>query len=208
VNAQRKEALLSVQDAVVRIANALTATGELDNTYLFFLSDNGYILGEHRIRGGKVAPYEVSVKVPMLIRGPGIEPGTVVSQPTGLQDFAPTVLAMTSRVHAQGPFAMDGTNLLPMLSDPTLHARRPIVIEAGPGSATETEYRYHGIIAPTDGHRWKYVVRGSGSVELYDLTADPYELENVAGDPDQTTVRARMRQLLNRYMWCTGQECL
>lgn len=208
VNAQRKEALLSGQDAVVRIVRALTATGELDNTYLFFLSDNGYIIGEHRIRGGKVAPYEVSVKVPMLVRGPGIEPGTVVNQPVGLQDFAPTVLAMTDRTHAQRPFAMDGTNLLPMLSDPTPGAQRPILIEAGPESATETEYRYHGIIALSDGVKWKYVERDSGSRELYDLTNDPYELENVADDPDHAAVQSSMQELLDQYKWCAGQECL
>jgi len=55
-NAQRREAELSARDQVIKIMNALKSSGELDNTYIMFMSDNGYILGEHRIRGGKVAP--------------------------------------------------------------------------------------------------------------------------------------------------------
>jgi len=76
VNAQRRESLLSAQDSLVDIVRALKPSDQPDDTYLFFISDNGYLIGEHRFRGGKVAPYEVSVKVPMLVRAPGITPGT------------------------------------------------------------------------------------------------------------------------------------
>ncbi len=62
MNAQRRESLLSAQDSLVDIVRALKASEQLDDTYLFFISDNGCLIGEHRIRGGKVAPYEVSVK--------------------------------------------------------------------------------------------------------------------------------------------------
>lgn len=62
------------------IVDASQATGELDNTYLVFASHNGYMLGDHRTRGGKIFPYDVSARVPMLIRGPGI-PGAECRQP-------------------------------------------------------------------------------------------------------------------------------
>lgn len=210
VNAQRREALLSVQDVVTQIIDTLTVTGELDTTYLWFVSDNGYIMGEHRIRSGKVAPYEVSVRVPMLLRGPNIAPGTTVRAPSALVDFAPTVLAMTGQKAAQGPYPMDGVNLLPLLSDTTIRMNRPIVIEAGPTSrlaADTAPYLYHGIIANLGGSQWKYVSRATGKKELYNLTNDPAELVNVAGRPAFATTQSALHQLLIQYQWCVGNAC-
>ena len=213
VNAQRREALLSAQDAVVNIVDTLRSTGVLDNTYVVFTSDNGYILGEHRFGVGKRHPYEVAVKVPLLIRGPGIAAGTTVRQTVGLHDFAPTVLAMTEASAGRWPF--DGVNLLPMISRPGLHADRPILIElAGPSNGTCTRkehgycpFRWHGILATVDGNRWKYVVRRGGQQEMYDLTSDPYELTNLAGDPRHTNVRERLAALLKEYQWCAAAAC-
>jgi arylsulfatase A-like enzyme len=203
VNAQRRESLLSAQDAVTNIINALQANGELSNTYVIFLSDNGYMLGEHRLGNNKAAPYEPSVLVPLLIRGPGIPAGRVVHQPVGQQDLARTILAMTNHVGANGTFVMDGMNVLPMITDPTLNANRPIVIEAGPTTTTSSTYKFHGIRMPG----WKYVERASGAKELYDLTADPYELDNVAGKPAYATKQQQMRALLQQYEWCAGAAC-
>ena len=210
VNAQRRESLLSVQDVVSKIIDTLAATGELDNTYVWFISDNGYLLGEHRIRSGKVAPYEVSARVPMLLRGPGIAAGTVVNQPTALIDFAPTVLAMTAREAAQGPYPMDGVNLLPLISDPATSATRPILIEAGPKSPTAADtdpYQYHGIVATLGDTEWKYVVRSTGRKELYDLASDPAELTNLAGLSLYANAQATMDAMLKQFQWCAGTMC-
>lgn len=207
VNAQRRESLLSAQGVTRDIITTLRSTGELDNTYVFFISDNGFLLGEHRIRRGKVFPYEVAVKVPMLLRGPGITPGTVVRQPAGLQDFAPTVLAMTGHRSASGPFPIDGVNLLPMIGNPSLRSGRPIVIEAGPSRVHAPAYRFHGILAPVGGEHWKYVERGTGEKELYDLTRDPAELVNLAGRPTTAATQAELTALLKRYEWCAGTRC-
>ena len=209
-NAQRREALLSAQDATVQILDTLRDTGELDNTFVFFMSDNGYILGEHRIRGGKVAPYEVSNRVPMLVRGPGIAPGTVVDQVTSQVDFAPTVLAMTGNLGANDT-PIDGINLIPFLQDPNSArtSREAVVLEAGPESSTTTRYRYQGVRSG----QWKYVERQGGQEELYDLRGDPYELENVAARPGfgqtpvQRQAQTRLDVLLDRYRWCAGAKC-
>jgi arylsulfatase A-like enzyme len=204
VNQQRRESLLSAQDVVQRIADVLAATGELNNTYILFFSDNGYTLGEHRIRGGKVLPYEITAKVPLLIRGPGIPPGTVVNQPVGLHDLAPTVLRMTQNVGAQGTFVIDGVNILSMISDPTLRRNRPIVIEGAPPNGELTpDWTFQGIRTP----RWKYVERPTGKRELYDLINDPYELQNQAGMASFSTVQAQMRDRLGRYKFCKGSGC-
>ena len=72
---RRLEMLLGVDEAIQAIVNKVAASGELDNTYFVFTSDNGFFHGEHRIGSGKYLPYEPSSHVPMLIRGPGIPPG-------------------------------------------------------------------------------------------------------------------------------------
>jgi N-acetylglucosamine-6-sulfatase len=207
VNGQRRESLLSAQDVTRTIIDALRSQGELADTYVLFLSDNGYMLGEHRIRGGKVFPYEVTANVPLLIRGPGIPAGSVVHQTVGLHDLTSTILAMTDHVGANGDFTMDGVNLLPMIGDPGVRADRPVVLEAGPETGTSTDYRFHGVVTRLDGNRWKYVERGTGKKELYDLTDDRAELTNRAGQPAYAEVQGQLRTLLQQYRWCEGTSC-
>ena len=207
VNAQRRESLLSAQSALKKIVNTLRSTDELNNSYVVFMSDNGYLLGDHRIRGGKVFPYEVATTVPFMMRGPGIIPGTVVRQPTGQQDFAPTVLAMADARAAASGFPIDGINLMPLMSDPDRRADRPIVIEAGPKSPKASDYRFHGIKAKLGAKVWKYVVRSNGKKELYDLTDDPHELTNVANTRSYRDTQAEMAGLLDDYQWCAAQQC-
>ena len=64
-----------VDDEVANIMETLERTGELDNTYVVFTSDNGFFLGEHRRRQGKILPYDPSLRVPLVMRGPGIPAG-------------------------------------------------------------------------------------------------------------------------------------
>ena len=76
---ERLRMLQAVDDMVEGVVSELTAQGELDDTYIFFTSDNGYHLGEHRILEEKNTPYEESIKVPLAVRGPGIPPGRVTA---------------------------------------------------------------------------------------------------------------------------------
>ncbi len=200
---QRAESLLYVEDAVKKIIDTLTARGKLQNTYIIFTSDNGFLLGEHRLVG-KGTPYEESVGVPLLIRGPGIPPGSVVPQLTGAMDIAPTILGMTGQTTAAAPgLVIDGVNVLPMISNPLLYADRPIVLEVGP-SQPGGEYAYHGIRTP----EYKYVERlVRQRVELYDLVADPYELSNRSRPTRYASIKAEMDALLDEYMYCAGAAC-
>ena len=198
---QRAESLLYVEDAVKRIIDTLTARGELQNTYIIFTSDNGFLLGEHRLTG-KGTPYEESIGVPLLIRGPTIPQGSVVRQQTGAMDIAPTILGMTGRTAAPG-FVIDGVNALPMISNPSLYANRPIVLEVGP-TQPGGAYAYHGIRTP----EWKYVERlVRQRLELYDLVADPYELVNRSRPTRYDADEARMKALLDQYIYCAGAAC-
>ena len=114
----RLESLLSVDEGVNSIMDALKATGELSNTYVVFTSDNGFFHGEHRIPGGKLHIYEESIRVPLAIRGPGIPHGGKVRDLAINADLAPTIVDVTG---ARPRLTMDGRSLDP---DPALHLRR------------------------------------------------------------------------------------
>jgi arylsulfatase A-like enzyme len=196
---QRLESLLAVDGAVAAIVRALERTGELDNTYIFFSSDNGFFQGEHRIPSGKVLPYEESIHLPLLVRGPGIAPGTVLPQLVGNVDLAPTIAAM-ARVKPR--LIVDGVSLLNLMKTGTwTETRDDIVLEAGPFDKPSQEYA--GLRTP----KYMFAVYGNGEEELYDLQVDPYELDNRAADPGYATVRADLAARLQRLRFCAGASC-
>ena len=196
---QRLESLLAVDGAVAAIVRALDRVGELDNTYILFSSDNGYFQGEHRIPSGKVLPYEESIHLPLVVRGPGIQPGTVLPQLVGNVDLAPTIAAM-ARVKPR--LIVDGLSLLNLLKKGTwTEARDDIVLEAGPFDKPSQEFT--GLRTS----RYMFAVYGNGEEELYDLQVDPYELDNRAYDPNYTAVRAELTARLQRLRYCSGVNC-
>ncbi len=200
---QRREANLSVEDAVDRIMDALSVSGELADTYVIFTSDNGLMLGEHRIRGGKSTPYEVANRVPFLVRGPGIPAGAAVNEVAGQIDFAPTVMRMAGLAI---PSSVDGVSLLDLLRNPgSAGPDRPaVLLEATPNSKTETPpWVYQGVV---DG-RWKYVARTNGRKELYDLQTDPFELTNRAGRAAYAQRQQELAQVLTALRECAGAQC-
>ncbi len=87
---QRLESMLTVDEMVGSLVEELQAAGELDNTYIFFTSDNGWFQGEHRVRSGKNRPYEESARVPLFVRGPGVPVGLKMDDLALNTDFAPT----------------------------------------------------------------------------------------------------------------------
>jgi N-acetylglucosamine-6-sulfatase len=205
VNQQRRESLLAVDEAIQRIITALEDAGTLENTFVMLLSDNGYALGEHRFRAGKLIPYDVAVKVPLFIRGPGIPAGSRVHQLVGIHDLAPTILAMSAISDTHGGTVFDGINLMPMVGDPYYYADRPIVIEgAPPNGETSPDWLFRGVVNPD----WKYVLRSNGASELYDRKNDPWELQNLAKDSRYAATLSQMNQLQLRLQSCRGADCL
>ena len=100
---RRLQSLLAVDDAVMRIADALEAGGRLDNAYIFVLSDNGYAMGQHRWPS-KALPYDTVTRVGMLAVGPGFDSGVVDQRLAVTEDLAPTIAeaAGASFAHASG----------------------------------------------------------------------------------------------------------
>jgi N-acetylglucosamine-6-sulfatase len=231
---RRLETLLSVDDAIERIVNELAARGELGNTYLIFTSDNGFMQGQHRLHQGKFAPYEASIQVPLMIRGPGIPPG---GQPRALVwngDITSTILQAAG---AQPGLPQDGRSLLPYARDPNLRSTRPILIETGPPGATNepgtpvsaASKRVHfskyvknldqdhtaqiarAVVAPRyraiRTGRYLLVKYSDGSRELYDLTRDPLELKSKYKDSRYFPVRKFLLKKLKALVECQGSTC-
>jgi hypothetical protein len=128
--------LLSVDEGIAAIVDALEDEGELDDTYLIFTSDNGYFSGEHRIRQGKYLPHEPSTHVPLLIRGPGIPAGGTSKALVSNVDIASTIAAITG---ATPKLQQDGRSIIPFAKEPSLASNRPIVLEGDTGQSIDDE---------------------------------------------------------------------
>src|SRR5215218_321449 len=107
---KRLESMLAVDEMVASLVEELEAAGELENTYIFFTTDNGFHGGEHRIRGGKDRPYEESARVPFFVRGPGVAAGAKAEKLALNTDLAPTFAVL-----AGVEFPADGRPLAPLL---------------------------------------------------------------------------------------------
>jgi len=127
---KRLRSMLAVDDMVGDLIKALRDSGELDNTYIFFTSDNGFHLGQHRLGAGKWTPYEEDIRVPLIVRGPGVPEGRTLHHMVLNNDLAPTFMDLAG---AKAPSLVDGRSLAPLLEDdppPPEDWRRRFLIEA------------------------------------------------------------------------------
>jgi N-acetylglucosamine-6-sulfatase len=190
---QRLESLLSVDDAVARIMSALERTGELGRTLVIFTSDNGFLHGEHRVGFGKVYLYEPSIRVPLIMRGPGVPAGQRRRQLVTNADLSPTIL---DAVGGRAGKPQDGRSLFPLLRDPALEWGRDVLIYG-------RNPRYNAIRT----YRYVYARHASGETELYDLRRDPFELNNLSADPRYRLVRRELSGRLRTLTACVGPDC-
>ena len=203
----RAGSLLAVDDHVAELVKTLRETDQLRNTMIVFLSDNGWMQGEHRITGDKFLPYEESLRIPLIIRGPGVPKDQTVKGQVSNIDFAPTLV---DAADASAGRTMDGVSLLPTLRDPKRRPERALQIEAlaplfaGDIPVNAWDRPYSGV--RTD--RYTYVVwTETGEVELYDRRKDPHQLASVAGDPAYAEIEARLATKLARLEGCAGKAC-
>ena len=193
---QRLESLVAVDEAVASVLDMLRRSGELDNTLVMFTSDNGFFHGEHRIRSSKTWNYEPAIRLPLLMRGPGIPAGTRLRQLVTNADLAPTILEAAGATPGR---AQDGRSLLDLVDDPTVEWGRELLITGG-----NNERKYFDGIR---NYRFKYVEHATGEVELYDLRRDPDELKSLHGDPRLNAYRAGLRARLAALRTCAGSTC-
>ncbi|HZJ05920.1 MAG TPA: sulfatase [Nocardioidaceae bacterium] len=190
---QRVRSLQAVDEQVGNLVDALDAAGELDNTLILFTSDNGYLLGEHRL-AGKNYPYEEALQVPMLARGPGFPVGSTAKTMTTV-DVAATI-ADAAGVTPQR--VQDGRSMLPVAQG-TAGGYDDVLIQAGDADRAWT---FRGV----RNRRWTYTEhRISGEVEWYDRATDPFQLQNLAGTRPRK--QARLAADLAALADCAGSAC-
>ncbi len=194
---QRLESLLAVDEAVVAIVDALREEGELDETLVVFTSDNGFFHGEHRMPSEKMLVYEPAVRVPLIMRGPGVPAGERRGQLVTNADLSPTILEVAGASPAK---PQDGRSLLPLLADRGLEWGRDLLIEGMDG------YSVVGYEALRT-YRYLYARYSTGERELYDLERDPHQLTSVHTDPAYASVRAQLARRLASLETCAGRTC-
>jgi N-acetylglucosamine-6-sulfatase len=190
----RLRTLQAVDEMVAKLVSELRQRRELDSTYIFFTSDNGFHLGEHRLTLMKRTPYEEAIRVPLVVRGPDVPVGMTRGEFALNIDFAPTFadLARTTP-----PSFVDGRSLRPLLRRGTPSSWRTVfLLESNQAGRT------YGVRTAQK----KYVEYGGGFRELYDLTTDPYELNNGFSAANPAFV-AGLESRLEALRTCAGQSC-
>lgn len=223
----RIQSLQAVDEMIAKIVETLRETGKLDNTYIFYTSDNGVHLGHHRLEAGKHTPYSVDIRVPMIVRGPGIPAGEIREQIAGNVDLAPTFAEIAETSY---PNSCDGRSLLQVLRGDILGVnwRDGYLIQQwiektgepkGPAGDTTLEppdpteipiaSGLKPALPPFEGLQtaeFKYVEYETGELEFYDLRADPYELNNLAGGLDPK-FQKQLSTWLRNLSSCAGAAC-
>lgn len=194
--------ILSVDDSVGEILQALKDMGELDNTIIVFAGDNGFLLGEHASIDKRTA-WEESIRIPLLMRyPPAIKAGTVVDQMVMNVDLAPTVVELTGVKPIEGAPKMQGVSLKGLLgATPPADWRKSLYYQYN----FEDQFPYTPNVRAVRTEDWKYIHYPNGGdvpdtemAELYDLKADPKEMNNLINKPEQAAKLAELKAELLR----------
>lgn len=206
----RMGSLLGVDDMVAEVVGKLRRTGELEDTVIVFTSDNGWILGEHRLRdpitengkaaGVKYVPYEGSSRVPLMIEGPGFPAGKRIKGVASNVDLARTIVDIAGARSEVG-LRLDGISLLDAARKPKTLSDRGALLETFPNPRGVPSY----IAVRTK--RYRYDQQDDGQEGLYDLKRDPWELESVHDDPRYDRIQAILRDAAEDLAACSGAAC-
>jgi N-acetylglucosamine-6-sulfatase len=184
--------LLSVDDGVASVLNALDKTGLSKKTIIFFITDNGLTVGDHRLGLTKNCAYEACARVPFIVYAPSMFPARTDEHLVANIDLAPTFAELAG---VTPPDNVNGMSLVSLLKDANADWRDSILLEHWPtedgvGSKIPEFYA----VRTAD---WKYVEYSTGEKELYNLKNDPYELENITGKPEEAEIQNQLKIRLN-----------
>jgi len=192
----RQRTLLAVDDALAAIVGLLKRTGRYDDTYLVVTSDQGLAFGRDPSKG---VPYEGSINVPLVVRGPGVRAGTTLHQIVNLADLAPTFLDWMGAP----AMAVDGRSLAPLLRG----SGGPVGWRQAMGITHERMGSAPGVpswrgVRTTRYAYWKFQ---GGGAEVYDMGVDREQKRNIAvADPALTR---KLAALSDRLAVCGGAAC-
>jgi arylsulfatase A-like enzyme len=214
---RRLQSMLAVVETVDAVIAALLRAGQLENTYIVFTSDNGFHLGQHRLANGKDTGFEEDIRVPLIVRGPGVPRGAVVKKMTVNIDFAPTFAEVAG---ATAPAFVDGRSLVPFLKgkmpaqwrsafllshrkEATPALNFDAVVDALQAAYVKNEQpNFDGIRTG----RYSYMRMTGGQRALYDLATDPVQHRNLWGSAP-LALKQHLDSRLNRLLACSGESC-
>jgi len=176
--------MISHMDAQIgRILQALDESGLASQTLVIFASDNGLAVGRHGLMG-KQNLYEHSIRVPLILRGPGVEAGKRSDALVYLFDLFPT---MSQWFDVPLPDGVEGKSLLPVLRGETAEVRDAVYAAYRDWQRTVRERRFKLI---------RYHVAEDRRTQLFDLAEDPWELHDLADRPEYRAERQRLEKRL------------
>ncbi len=187
-------AITDTDAALGHLFEAVDRLGLRENTYIVAMGDNGWMIGDHGFTS-KVLPYEPSIRVPLIVAGPGIDPAVRDELVLNI-DVMPTLLAMAG---VEVPPNVHGRSLMPLVL-----GKSPAWREAFFYEAPDAQLGSQPLRAVRD-RRWKYIktepsasVSPVGFEELYDLQNDPNEMHNLAGQAEHAETLRALRESLER----------
>ena len=174
-----------IDDQVGHLLAVLKQRGMAENTFIFFTSDHGEMLGDHGFFTKSVA-YDPSMRVPLLCNGPGIEAGGVSPALVELIDLNATICQLAGLSPQEG---IDARSFAPLLRGQGDEHREEVLTSLGHFRCVRTR-------------RWKYIDNAGDEAELYDMEADSQERDNLAGE-EREVVQQMAQRLQAR--WLEGQ---
>ena len=192
IESRQLRALRDVDRRIGTLMKVLKRRHELDNTIVLYLSDNGFLWGEHRL-GGKIWPYDESIRVPLVVRVPWVHRARTDHHLVLNIDLASTIAQLAG---VKPGLRQDGRSLVPLLRGASPRWRsdfmeeylgESMLADAGPPPFQAVRSK-----------RWLYVEYGNGWRELYDMRRDPYELRNLARDPALAALRLQLARRIYR----------
>ncbi|KAL1925836.1 uncharacterized protein VTP21DRAFT_719 [Calcarisporiella thermophila] len=215
----RLQSLQGIDDLVETVYNSLKEQNQLDNTYIFYSSDNGFHLGQHRIFSGKTLPYEEDINVPLIVRGPGVKPNQINNRIGSHHDLAPTFVTIAGGKY---PEFVDGGVISEVLSDSDRNRvsenqitssvfaaefwGEGLIEYVGENLKGSSNNTYRALRIHEEDADYLYTVWCTQERELYDLKKDPDQLHNLYRTADRRLL-LRLDALLFVLKRCKGDQC-
>ena len=227
----RLRALQAVDEMLENITILLKQEAIDDNTYLFYMGDNGQHLGDYRLTGGKRQAYDTDIRVPFLVKGPGIAGGTKVTEVVMSIDLLPTWVEL-GKGSTPKSYEPDGLSIVPILkgqqpAQPAENTFRAAALAEMYGGSSNMGSKYKGM-AGFEGNRfwnntyqairiingsdwakdadWLYAEWCTGEKEFYNVTADRRQINNIADSMDDDLIK-KLSVLTESLGKCTGKDC-
>ncbi len=191
-----------MDDQIGLILESLKRSGRMDNTYIIFASDNGLALGSHGLLG-KQTMYEEGIRVPLIVKGPGILPNSESDALVDLMDLAPTMIELAG---GSPPQSMQAKSLRPMLFDDADYEERNYLF----GHYDDPRSGGDGFLFRMVKDKHYKLIRHlkSGKEELFDLQYDPYEMNDLSESEDHTDIKKRLKAGLKEWQQSVNDPAL